>query len=433
MPARSTASLSGLEARRLAIAAQGLAAPRPATPLPSKTPVLLPSPGKARAQLRRVMDQVGTIQLDAVNVLARTQFLVPFSRIGSYDPAVMRAMSGPGADWFEYWGHAASLLPVELYPLFRPRMELWREDSVDSPVVQQRRKAWRADHAAYIASVLGEVAERGPLAASQLSEPRRQTGEWWDRRSVGRRALEMLFADGVVTGWRSANFERVYDLTERVIPHPILDQPAPERHQATRDLLALAVRSLGVATAADLADYFWIRLPSARPRVEELVEEGRLVPVTVEGWARTAYVPPGPRPRQPRDRRQDATLLSPFDSLIWYRDRAQRLFDFHYRIEIYVPGPQRNYGYYVMPLLLGEQLVGRFDLKSDRKGRALLVVASYAEPGQATPAVAEAALAELHRLRQWLDLDVLTISERGELSPLLRSLVSPRRRSARAL
>jgi hypothetical protein len=363
------------------------------------------------------MDQLGTIQLDAVNVLARTQYLVPWSRLGSYDPAALRALSGPGRPWFEYWGHAASLLPVELQPLFRWRMERWRHDAVDSAVAQERRRAWRAAHADYLAAVLAEVAEVGPLAASQLSEPRRQAGDWWDRRSIGRRALEVLFSDGILAAWRSANFERIYDLTERVIPQAVLDRPTPSEEEAQRELVVLAGRSLGVATLADLADYFWLRPVRARPRVAELVEEGRLLKVSVEGWRDAGYMVAGTKPKAPR--RTGATVISPFDSLIWNRDRTQRLFGFHYRIEIYVPGPQRTHGYYVMPLLLGDRLVGRLDLKADRKGSTLLVAGAYAEPGHGTGAVAEATVAELHRLRQWLGLERLAIGPRGDLAPAL--------------
>jgi uncharacterized protein len=366
------------------------------------------------------MDQVGTIQLDAVNVLARAQFLVPFSRLGAYDPAVLRALSGPGGPWFEYWGHAASLLPVDVQPLFRWRMDRRRNDLVDSAVAHQRRRAWRAEHAGYIASVLAEVTERGPLAASQLSEPRRQAGQWWDRRSVGRRALELLFGDGVLAAWRSANFERIYDLTERVVPPEVLDRPTPGDDEAQRELVALAARAMGVATATDLADYFWLRPTAARLRVAELVEEGRLAEVSVEGWRDTGYVVAGMAPKPLR--RTEATLISPFDSLIWSRPRTQRLFDFHYRIEIYVPGAKRTHGYYVMPLLVGDQLVARFDLKADRKASTLLVVGAYAEPGRATGSTAEAALAELDRMRQWLALEQLSIGGRGDFAPALADL-----------
>jgi uncharacterized protein len=411
----SGAQLSSREARWLALAAQGLSAPRPLTTERG------PSPAKARAQLLGVMGQLGTIQLDAVNVLARTQFLVPFSRLGPYDPAVLRSLSGPEGSWFEYWGHAASLLPVELHPLLRWRMQRFRDDLVDSAASQERRRAWRTANAAYIAYVLGEVVERGPLAASQLSDPRRQMGQWWDRRSTGRRALELLFADGVLSAWRSPNFERIYDLTERVVPAAVLEIPTPPDEDAQKELIVLAARCLGAGTVVDLADYFWLRPQRARSLVAELVGEGRLLQLGVEGWAQPAYVVAGVRPRPPK--RVTATLVSPFDSLIWTRARTQRLFDFHYRIEIYVPGQLRTHGYYVMPLLLGDALVARFDLKSDRKGDALLVVGAFAEPGQATGAVAEAALAELHRLREWLGLANLLVSPNGDLAPRLTKLV----------
>lgn len=402
----STDHLSRREARWLALAGQGLARERP----------VAKGRGTGRARLRKVMQAVGTIQVDAVNVLERTQFIVPFSRVGGYERADFRTLSGPGGEWFEYWGHAASLLPVELYPLFRWRMERWRQDMVDSPVVQERRQAWRQAHASYLAAVLAEVTERGPMAASQLSEPRRRVGEWWDRRSDGRRALELLFGDGVLTAWRSANFERVYDLSERALPPGVLSRPAVPAEEAQRELLAIAAGCLGVATVGDLAEYFWLRPRPAAQRVAELVEEGRLVPVAVEGWRQPAYVLPGARPRPPV--RATATLLSPFDSLIWTRDRTERLFGVRYRIEIYVPGPQRTFGYYVLPLLLGDELVARFDLKSDRKAGALNVVASYAEP--AHPAgIAEPALAELHRLRQWLGLSWLSIAPKGDLAAAL--------------
>jgi uncharacterized protein YcaQ len=416
----SNAQLSSREARWLALAAQGLSAPRPA---PTKGG---PTPAKTRARLVGAMGQLGTIQLDAVNVLARTQFLVPFSRLGPYDPAVLRSLSGPEGSWFEYWGHAASLLPVELHPMLRWRMQRFRDDLVDSPKSQERRRAWRAANATYIAYILAEVTERGPLAASQLSDPRRQMGEWWDRRSTGRRALELLFADGVLSAWRSANFERIYDLTERVVPAAVLDMPTPADEDAQKQLITLAARSLGVATEADLADYFWLRPQRARLLVAELVGEGHLLQVAVEGWAQPAYIMAGVRPRPPQ--RATATLVSPFDSLIWTRPRTQRLFDF--RIEIYVPGQLRTHGYYVMPLLLGDALVARFDLKSDRKGDALLVVGAFAEPGQATGVVAEAALAELHGLREWLGLSSLLVGPKGDLAPRLTALASPPRKAA---
>jgi uncharacterized protein len=404
--------ISNREARWLAIRAQGLAAQRP-----------LAGSRPGRRHLRQVMGRVGTIQLDAVNVLARTQFLVPWSRLGAYDTATLRSLSGPGKSWWEYWGHAASLLPVEIYPLFRHRMEHFRQDQVGGAAGRERRRAWRAAHAGYMDKVLAEVAERGPIAASELSDPRPQTGEWWDRRSTGRRALEMLFGDGVLAAWRSPNFERIYDLAERVLPASVLALPTPPQPDAQRELVALAAASMGVATAADLADYFWLGPDVARARASELAEEGRLSEVAVEGWRRPAYMVPTLRPKAPR--REEATLLSPFDSLIWRRDRTWRLFAFHYRIEIYVPATRRAHGYYVMPLLLGDELVARLDLKADRKESTLRVSGAYAEPGWAEPATATAAVAELGRLREWLGLEALAVAAKGDLARLLGKALRP--------
>lgn len=400
------AAVTNREARWLALAAQGLGTGR-------RSGTRLPGAG----QLRRLMERVGTIQVDAVNAVARTQFLVPFSRIGSYDPGVLRGLSGPGGAWFEYWGHAASLIPVELHPLFRWRMAFRRGDTPWGAAWMARRRAWRDEHADYIAAVLAEVAERGPLAASQLSDPRRRSGEWWERRSSGRLALEYLFGAGELAAWRSPGFERIYDLTGRVIPAEVLGLPTPTEEEAQRELLVIAARALGVATVRDLADYFWIRPPAARPRVAELVEEGRLAPVQVEGWTQPAYMPPGARARRPG--RDHATLLSPFDSLIWTRDRTERLFGFHYRIEIYVPEHLRRHGYYVLPLLLGDELVGRLALRSDRRAGVLRVEGAFAEPGVDRATVAAAAAPELRDLAAWLGLDGVTVARRGDLATAL--------------
>jgi uncharacterized protein YcaQ len=404
----TSGQLTNAEARWLAIAAQGLGQTR--------------RPPVGAARLRGLLDQVGTIQLDAVNVVDRTQFLVPFSRIGSYDKAALLALTGPGGRWFEYWGHAASLLPVETYPLFRWKMGGQGTLEATSALVQERRRQWRQAHAPYLDAVLTDVAERGPLAASELADPRRRAGEWWDRRSDGRRALEVLFADGELAAWRRPSFERVYDLTERVIPRAVLDQAVPSPEEAQRELIVIAARCMGVATAADLADYFWLRPGHVKARVSELVEDGRLVPVTVDDWKQPAYVLPGVRPRAPR--RDHASVLSPFDSLIWFRKRTERLFGFHYRIEIYVPEPLRTYGYYVMPLLLDDALVARFDLKADRLARTLRVNGSYDEPGTDRAAVADAAAAELWALARWLGLDHVAVGARGPLATAVRRAIT---------
>lgn len=400
--------MSNLEARWLAIDAQGLGTPR--------APESRTRPDRAR--LRRLLGRLGTIQLDAVNVVERTQFIVPFSRMGGYDKANLLGLTGPGGQWFEYWGHAASLLPMDMYPLFRGQMERRRMDMVDGPVLQARRREWRRAHSDYLDAVLADVTERGPLAASELAEPRRRSGEWWGRRSDGRRALEVLFGDGVLAAWRSPTFERVYDLTERVIPAAVLDVPVPATDEAQRELIAVAARCMGVATAADLADYFWIRPGPVRQRVAELVEAGRLVPVTVENWSQPAFAVPDARLRPPR--RHHGTLLSPFDSLIWFRDRTSRLFDFHYRIEIYVPPHLRTYGYYVMPLLIDDALVARFDLKADRKTSTLRVNGSYLEEGAVATSVLDVAAIELRALGSWLGLAHVVASTRGNVASALR-------------
>lgn len=408
MPAAgSSNALSAREARWLAIAAQGLAEPRPRRPV------------RGHAGLVRLLERLGALQLDAVNVLERTQFLVPFSRLGPYDRRHFLALSAPQGPWFEYWGHAASLQPVSTYPLFRPRMAGFLSGAVGGAASAARRRAWLVEHADYVGAVLREVSERGPLAASALSEPRRRKGEWWDRRSDGRRALELLFAQGLLAAWRSVSFERIYDVTERVIPEVVLAAPVPTAEEAERELVALAAGALGVATVVDLADYFWIRPGSARARVRELVEAGRLTEVAVEGWRQAAYVAPAARPRRPR--RVGGTLLSPFDSLIWTRQRTERLFGVRFRLEIYVPRQRRTHGYYVLPFLVQDRLAARFDLKADRSRRTLSVLASHLEPGVAPSDVVEAAAIELETLAAWVGLDRVAVAPAGDLGRPLRA------------
>jgi uncharacterized protein YcaQ len=367
-----------------------------------------------------VVRTVDVLQLDAINVVARTQFLVPFSRLGAYDPELLHRMSGPGGELFEFWGHAASLLPVDSHPLYRWRMAEHRDGEGSS--YADRRRAWYEAHADYVAAVLDEVRDRGPLAASALSDPRRRQGDWWERRSEGRQALEVLFAQGRLAGWRTRSFERVYDLPERVIPAAVLDQPTPPADEAQRRLLLRAARALGVATVADLADYHHLRPRPAAARVAELVEDGDLVAVAVEGWREPGYALPGAQPRRPR--RDHATLLSPFDSLIWDRRRTMRLFGFEYRIEVYVPQPARRYGYYVLPLLLGDSLVARLDLKADRAASALRVAGAHLDPAADAATVAPAAAREVDALRAWLSLERVTVIANGDLAPALERVLA---------
>jgi hypothetical protein len=400
----TSATLSRREARRIAIDAQGLSAPRPK--------------GRIGARdLRAVMARLGVLQLDAINVVERTQFLVLFSRLGAYDRTALHAMTGPGGELFEYWGHAASLLPMETQPLFRWRMEQHGPYG-DGPAYAVRRQAWQEANAAFIDATLEDVRDRGPLTAAQLADPRRRVGEWWGRRSVGRQALEWLFARGMLAAWRAPNFERVYDVPERVIPDEILSRPTPPTDEAHRRLLALAAGSLGVATVSDLASYYQIKPQLAKLRVAELVEAGELLHVAVEGWRDRAYVHVDVR--RPRTTRRHATFVSPFDSLVWDRGRNRRLFGFDYRIEVYVPEPQRRHGYYVLPLLLDDQLVARVDLKADRKASVLRVPAAYLELGADEGTVAPAAAAELHALRAWLGLGDIAVGARGDFARALK-------------
>jgi hypothetical protein len=379
---RRRESLSLAQARRIALAAQGFADP------PRDT-----APGWG---LRRVLDRVGLLQIDSVNVLVRAHYMPAFSRMGPYPRAALDRLSHHAPRrLFEYWGHEASLLPVELHPLLRWRMARAHDDAWGG----MRRVA--VEQPALVARMLDTVRERGPVPASALVERAGPSGPWWDWTD-GKRALEYLFWSGQVTSARrGAGFERHYDLPERVLPRAVLEAPTPAPEEAQRELLRRSARRLGVATERDLRDYFRLSATDARIRLGELVEAGDLLPVAVEGWSQPAYL--HPLARLPR--RVDArALLVPFDPLIWERDRVERLFGFRYRIEIYVPAERRVHGYYVLPLLLGDRLVARVDLKADRAAGALLVRAAHHEPS--APAETAGALQEeLETLAGWLGLD----------------------------
>lgn len=399
MPVRDTLSLS--EARRIALAAQGFCDPRPEVAGPR--------------HLRRVFDRVGVIQIDSVNVLVRSHYLPGFSRLGGYPAALLnQAAWGTGKRaLFEYWGHEASLLPVDLHPLLRWRMErAARGEGLYGGLAR-----FMVDRRDYLEGVLAEVAARGALGASELSEPGVSAGSWWGW-SDGKRALECLFWAGLVTTAGRRGFERLYDLPGRVLPAAVLTRPTPPEDEAQRGLLRIAARALGVATEADLRDYFRLDAADAKCRVAELVEAGELVPVTVKGWTQPAYRHPDARcPR----RVEAQALLSPFDSLIWERARTERLFGFRFRLEIYTPAHKREHGYYVLPFLLGDRLVARVDLKADRAAGTLLVHAAHGEP-HADPTATAAALADqVRRLASWLGLERVRVGERGDLSTPLRS------------
>jgi uncharacterized protein YcaQ len=405
VPARRRERLSAAEARRVALAAQGFAEP----PLTRAV--------DTRALRGRVIDRVGLIQIDSVNVLQRAHYLPAFSRLGEYDVGLLDKLSHYAPRrLFEYWGHEASLIPVELHPQLRWRMRRAHDDAWGG----MRRIA--VERPELVAAILEDLRARGPLTASQLAEhdePRAPKGPWWDWSNV-KRALEYLFWSGEISSARRRRFERLYDVPERVIPASVLAAPTPDDDEAQRELLRVAARSLGIATEPDLRDYF--RLPSAdsKARIPELVESGELLPVAVQGWSAPAYLAPGARV----PRRVDASaLVGPFDSLIWERPRVERVFGFRYRIEIYVPKEQRVHGYYVLPLLLGDRLVARVDLKSDRAARALLVQAAHAEP-DAPAETAEALAVQLRKMAAWLGLDDVVVVGAGELSPALRAALA---------
>ena len=390
--------LSNREARRSALAAQGFADRPPAGRVDSR-------------HFDRLFGRVGIVQLDSVNVAVRTHYMPAFSRLGPYPRDRFDGYAYGKGRLFEGWGHEASLLPVEHYPLLRHRMEETRS---------RRMHSFAQERGGYVERIYREVEERGPLAVSDLEDPGGNRNRPWWGRSDGKLALEWLFAAGRLAAMRRGNFVRVYDLSERVIPPHLLAAPAPEEQDAQRELLRLAGRALGVGTLADLADYYRIRTPQARPRVRELVEEGELAEVRVEGWSRPAYLHRDARiPRQVRA----SALLSPFDSLIWFRDRTERLFGFRYRIEIYVPAPQRQYGYYVFPFLAGEVLAGRVDLKADRAQGVLIVRGAYLEDGCEAGEVAAGLAVELESMAAWLGFGGVIVERRGGLAGLLRRAV----------
>jgi hypothetical protein len=394
------------EARRMALAAQGFAARRP-----------------ERAGARRVagaIERMGLLQLDSVNVLARSHYLPVFARVGAYDQASLdaRAFDARRRTMFEYWAHEASLLPLALHPLLRWRMaRAERLQDIYSGLAKFAR-----ENGTYVASVLAELRARGPLCVSDLSNPGpRRTPGWWGWNE-GKAALEYLFCTGQVTAHSRRNFERVYDLTERALPAEILALPTPREGDAQRELIRIAARALGVATETDLRDYFRLPVADTKARIAELVEAGELAPTAVETWRHPAY-----RARDataPR-RVHAAALLSPFDPLIWERTRTERLFGFHYRIALYTPAHKRVHGYYVLPFLLGERLVARVDLKSDRQEGVLRALAAHGEPDIDRPSVAAALAQELARMARWLGLGRVAIGARGDLARELRRAARP--------
>jgi uncharacterized protein YcaQ len=400
-------TLTTAQARRIAVAAQGFAEPKPRGPV-------------TRAHLRRLISRIQVLQLDSVSVAVRAHYAPVFSRLGPYDRDVVdRAAWSHSARsprlLIEYWAHEAALMAVEDWPLLRWRMREYTHGRWGTHIV--KKNARLAD------DVIAAVKELGPSTAGQIeahlgAEQRGRKGPWWDRSDT-KWVTEALFASGALTTATRVGFARHYDLTERVLPPAVLAREVDD-DEAVRELVLRAGTALGVGTEADIRDYFRLSPKLARPAIAKLVADGELEPVEVDGWNAPAYLRAGQTvPRRDRG----TALLCPFDPLIFFRPRVERLWDFRYRIEIYVPAPKREFGYYVWPFMLEGSLVGRVDLKAERAKDALHVVGAFSEPNQDKSHVAQALAAELHTMAQWLGLADVTVGTKGDLIKPLRASV----------
>jgi uncharacterized protein YcaQ len=391
--------LTRAEVRRIAIAAQGLGSPRPSATVNI-------------GHVRRVVRRTGLLQIDSVNVVERAHNLTLFSRLGGYDPGlVWRALEERHV--FEYWGRMASFCPIEDFPLFRHRMARYAAGK------GEWISALNARVPGYVESVYRQVAERGPLTVADLEEPGASRGPWWEWAD-GKIALEHLFAAGRVAVAFRRNFTRYYDIVERVIPSRHLETSELPQPEAQKRLISQAAKALGVGTARDLLGYYGIGLKAGRPVLDSLVADGALVQIEVAGWSEPAYLPIDTSlPRITAAR----ALINPFDTYMWNRDRIERLHDFFYRIEIYVPEPKRVHGYYVFPFLLGDDLVARVDLKADRKAGVLRVHAAFREPGVDPVHIARELVMELREMAGWLGLGEISVGRKGDLAGYLRKSI----------
>ena len=384
-------SLSIADARRIALAAQGFDTARP----------------KTKATQRNVdalISRLGVIQIDSVNVLVRSQELPLFARLGNHNRnAIPRATQQQKL--FEYWGHEAAHLPVDLHPLFRWKMDAARTGRV----THWGLTSFYEENKAFVKRTLKHVEKHGPTTSRELSTRTEKKGTWWDWDEA-KVALEYLFLTGeLMSRGRGTDFARIYDTPERVLPQQIFDAPTPSEHDARKQLLIRSTIAQGVATASDLADYYRQKLATVKPLIDELLEEGELRAVEVEGWMEKAFV--HRKAKLPKELHATA-LLSPFDSLVWCRPRNERLFNFHYRIEIYTPKEKRKFGYYVMPFMLNGEMVGRVDMKADRASGVLLAQSVHTEKGVKRSSINEALIAELEAMATWLGLDRVQIGRR---------------------
>ena len=376
-------SLSIADARALALAAQGFDTARP----------------KTKATQRHVdalISRLGVIQIDSVNVLVRSQELPLFSRLGNHNRnAIPKATEQQKI--FEYWGHEAAHLPVEIHPLFRWKMEAARLG---------KAKHWGLtsfydDNKAFVKRMLKHVEKNGPTTSRELSTRTEKKGTWWDWDEA-KVALEYLFLTGqLMSRGRGTDFARIYDTPERVLPEDVLNAPTPSEHDARKQLLVRSAIAQGVATASDLADYYRQKPATVMPLIAELVEEGELRTIAVDGWTEKALIH---RVAKLPKQLHATALLSPFDSLVWCRPRNERLFDFHYRIEIYTPKEKRKFGYYVLPFMMNGEMVGRVDLKADRANSKLLVHSVHTEKGVKRSTINDALNNELRTMASWLEL-----------------------------
>ena len=391
------AQISRAQARRIALAAQGFDRKRPK------------SAGDIR-HIRKTINQIGLLQLDYVNVLIPAHYLILYSRLGAYPIQRLHELVYRRREFIEQWAHEASIVPVDVWPLLRHRRDEFRPYP-NSPIMKLRGRR------EYLKQVLKIVEASGPVTANDLPPmpgPKRKPGDW--HRSVPRWALDYHFHFGsIAVANRLPNFQREYDLSERLIASEHF-QKRLSRDDAQRELLRRAACACGISTVRDLADYYRMPWQEVSPRVEELVEEGALREARVEGWSETGYL--SDSARMPRTIKA-SSILSPFDPVVWFRPRAERLFDFHYRIEIYVPASKRKWGYYVLPFLLDDRIVARVDLKADRENKRLLVLAAHEEAGINAKRTAGKLAEELANLAAWLDLETVRVSRRGSFARTL--------------
>ena len=388
---RESGSLAAPQARRIALAAQGFLDPAHAKP--------------TMRTVQRALNRTMVLQIDSVNVLQRAHYMPLYSRLGPYDVTLLhRAAEQPPRRVVEYWAHVAAFMPVELWPHMRHRMRRYRDEGHAWMGLPERREL--------VASLKAEIAERGASTSRELDDGLPRTKEHWGWNwSETKKTLEYLFLAGeLAVAGRTAQFERLYDLPERVVPREHLEAPTPSPDDSARELVRRAAAALGVCTLRSVADYFRMGIEEARKGMTDLVEGGEVVPMGIEGWRAPGYLHKDARLPRKVDAR---ALLSPFDPVVWERTRTEELFGFRYRIEIYVPETQRVHGYYVLPFLLGDSLVARVDLKADRATRTLRVRGTYTEPGAPDHTVAELA-AELDRLAGWLGLDTVEVEPRGD-------------------